>query len=60
MRTLIENLRSVDLPLPLMSQFFPVQYEKIRKKKLDKDPESLIRDRIRGVLADYSFAVGKV
>ena len=60
MRTLIENLRSVNLPLPLMSQFFPVQYAKIRRKKLDKDPESLIRDRIREVLADYSFAVGKV
>jgi D-tagatose-1,6-bisphosphate aldolase subunit GatZ/KbaZ len=58
LRALIENLRSVDLPPSLISQFFPAQYAKIRRKKLDKDPESLIRDRIRGVLADYSFAVG--
>jgi len=58
LKTLIENLRSVDLPLSLISQFFPGQYGKIRREELEKDPEALIRDRIRGVLADYSFAVG--
>ena len=59
LKLLIDNLRATDIPLSLISQFFPQQYNKIRSGNLDKDPEVLIRDRIKEVLKIYSSAVGK-
>jgi D-tagatose-1,6-bisphosphate aldolase subunit GatZ/KbaZ len=56
---LITNLRSVDIPLTLISQFMPMQYRKVRNVGLSKDPEELIRDRIRDVIKEYSYAVGE-
>ena len=58
LKVLIENLGSRDIPLSLISQFFPEQYNKIRAGKLQKGPEALIRDRIREILKVYSYAVG--
>jgi len=55
---LIRNLRSTDLPLPLISQFLPHQYKRIREGSLRKDPEALIRDSILDILMMYSTAVG--
>jgi len=56
LNTLIKNLRSVDLPFSIISQFLPRQYKKIREGTLDKDPESLIRGRVMDVLKNYSYA----
>jgi len=55
---LIKNLRSIDIPLSLISQFFPKQYHKIRGRIIEKDPESIIRDRVMDVLKNYSYATG--
>jgi D-tagatose-1,6-bisphosphate aldolase subunit GatZ/KbaZ len=57
---LIGNLRSSDVPLSLVSQFFPRQYDKIRIGMLEKDPEALIRDSVRSILESYSYAVGNI
>ena len=57
---LIGNLRSADVPLSLVSQFFPRQYDKIRMGLLENDPEALIRDSVRSVLESYSYAVGNM
>jgi D-tagatose-1,6-bisphosphate aldolase subunit GatZ/KbaZ len=55
---LIENLRKIEIPLPLISQFLPQQYPKLRRWLLALDPEAIIRDRVRDVLKIYSYAVG--
>jgi D-tagatose-1,6-bisphosphate aldolase subunit GatZ/KbaZ len=53
---LIKNLRSGDIPLTLISQFLPLQYEKIKNGCLKNDPVSLIKDKVAYVLDNYSYA----
>jgi D-tagatose-1,6-bisphosphate aldolase subunit GatZ/KbaZ len=55
---LFANLRMVHPSLSLLSQFLPLQYRKVREQTLEADPEELVVDRIRDVLADYSRACG--
>lgn len=52
-RKLIENLSMDRIPLYLLSQFMPVQYEKIREGRLQQEPQSLIDDKIQEVAARY-------
>jgi len=58
LKVLIENLRGIEIPLSLISQFFPKQYEKVREGKIEADPESLIRGRVMDILKKYSYAIG--
>lgn len=51
--TLIRNLSVKPIPLYLLSQFMPVQYEKVREGKLLAMPEALIEDRIQCVMDRY-------
>lgn len=53
---LLANLASVEIPLTLLSQYFPVQYAKIRAGKLNNAPEALIKDRIKEIYEKYFFA----
>lgn len=53
---LYENLSAVDIPLPLLSQFLPDQYTRIRAGMLTRDPHSLVIDRIRDCLRPYAAA----
>jgi len=53
---MIQNLHDVSLPLSLVSQFFPVQYERIRSKRIDNDPVDLILDHIQLVINKYTLA----
>ncbi|WP_068141904.1 class II D-tagatose-bisphosphate aldolase non-catalytic subunit [Limnochorda pilosa] len=55
---LLGNLREAGIPLPLLSQFLPRQYERVREGVLRNDPEELVLDRIRDVLRGYAAAVG--
>lgn len=54
---LIKNLKSVEIPLTLISQFLPVQYWKIRKGELQNDAEALLKDRVINTIDDYYYAV---
>jgi D-tagatose-1,6-bisphosphate aldolase subunit GatZ/KbaZ len=54
---LIKNLKSIDIPLTIISQYMPIQFKKIRKGLIEKDPEALIKDRVDNLLDDYQFAV---
>jgi D-tagatose-1,6-bisphosphate aldolase subunit GatZ/KbaZ len=56
---LLHNLGAKPLPLTLVSQYAPVQYERVRRGNLAADPGALIRDRVRDVLRDYDFACGR-
>jgi len=53
---LFDNLRSVNIPLTLISQYMPVQYTKVREGKLSTDPASLAKDRVVNCIDEYLFA----
>lgn len=54
--TLINNLKSTEIPLTLIRQFMPIQYEKIRNGQIKNDPEVLLKDRIINCIDDYMYA----
>ncbi len=53
---LIKNLGQKEIPLPLISQFMPLQYKKIRNGTLKNEPLALVKDRIKELLEDYRKA----
>jgi D-tagatose-1,6-bisphosphate aldolase subunit GatZ/KbaZ len=55
---LFENLSAIELPLPLISQYLPSQYEVIRAGRLQECPEMLVHWHIRNVLCNYAKACG--
>ncbi len=54
--TLMGNLSEKPLPLSLLSQFAPRQYEHIRRGEIAWTPEAVVLDHIRAVLLDYETA----
>jgi D-tagatose-1,6-bisphosphate aldolase subunit GatZ/KbaZ len=57
LQKLLANLNGRLLPLSLLSQYAPLQYERIRQGELANIPEAIILDRITDVLRDYVFAI---
>jgi len=55
---LLHNLRPAPIPLSLLSQYLPVQYQRVRDGTLANTTDALITDKIEGVLADYACACG--
>lgn len=53
---LIGNLRTLGIPLNLLSQFMPIQYTKVREGLLVNDPEVLVEDRITNTIDEYLYA----
>jgi D-tagatose-1,6-bisphosphate aldolase subunit GatZ/KbaZ len=49
-RTLLANLDRTGIPLPLISQFLPYQYDRIRAGELEPAAQSLVIDRVRDAL----------
>jgi D-tagatose-1,6-bisphosphate aldolase subunit GatZ/KbaZ len=49
---------SGEIPLALISQYLPQQYEAVRERRLPNRPASLIESRIRLVLDTYLNACG--
>ena len=54
--TLLANLDRVGIPLPLISQFLPAQYARIRAGELEPVAQSLVIDRVRDALRPYAYA----
>ncbi|MGH3644828.1 MAG: D-tagatose-bisphosphate aldolase, class II, non-catalytic subunit [Mycobacterium sp.] len=54
--TLLANLDRTGIPLPLISQFLPGQYDRIRAGQLDSTPQALVVDRVRDALRPYARA----
>ena len=54
---LLRNLKSVQIPLTLISQYLPVQYTKIRAGLLRNNPESLAKDRVVNCIDEYLYGV---
>ncbi len=57
-KRLLDNLGKAPLPLSLLSQYLPRQYEKIRGSKIKNQVRALLLDRVTNVLDDYAFACG--
>ena len=53
---LMDNLNNTDLPIFMLSQYLPIQYQKVIKGELSSDPKSLAKDKVISVLEDYDFA----
>ncbi|MFZ1179923.1 MAG: D-tagatose-bisphosphate aldolase, class II, non-catalytic subunit [Herbaspirillum sp.] len=55
-RILLSNLERVAIPEPLLSQYFPDQYQKLRQRTLDGSARSLLIDRIQQAIEPYARA----
>ena len=55
---LLDNLRGLPAPLPLVSQYLPRQAEAIRAGTISNDPVAMIHDKVRESLARYAAACG--
>lgn len=53
---LVRNLADDPIPLPLISQYLPAQYARVRAAELSAAPRALIIDRIQEVLQQYHTA----
>lgn len=53
---LIQNLKTITIPLSLLSEYMPIQYVKVRSGSLSNEPESLLKDRVVNCIDDYLFA----
>lgn len=53
---LIGNLSGIDIPLPLLEQYMPVQYGAIREGSLDPNPRSLVLHHTMRVTDRYARA----
>jgi len=53
---LLENLRQQSIPITLISQYLPLEYEAIRAGALDPTPEQIIQYHVRRVLRVYADA----
>jgi D-tagatose-1,6-bisphosphate aldolase subunit GatZ/KbaZ len=53
---LTANLSAVAIPLPLLSQYLPAEYERVRDGQLDAAPETLVMDHVKQVLRTYARA----
>jgi D-tagatose-1,6-bisphosphate aldolase subunit GatZ/KbaZ len=55
---LLQNLADRQLPLSLLSQYLPRQYEKIRAGKMQNQGSTVLLGQVTDVLEDYAFACG--
>lgn len=53
---LVRNLADESIPLPLISQYLPLQYVKVREGRITATPHELIIDHIQDVLHQYHTA----
>ncbi|TCV97943.1 D-tagatose-bisphosphate aldolase, class II, non-catalytic subunit [Biostraticola tofi] len=53
---LLENLNRQPLSQPLLSQYLPIQYRRVRSKQLRPEARTLVLDAITDVLREYAAA----
>lgn len=56
---LFENLDAIEIPEPLISQYMPKQFDRVRDGVLEPKARELAIDRVRDALRPYAFACGK-
>ena len=53
---LFYNLSAVEIPINILQQYMPIQYEKVIRNKLTLSPKKLAKDGILNVVLDYEYA----
>ncbi|WP_133766240.1 D-tagatose-bisphosphate aldolase, class II, non-catalytic subunit [Amnibacterium kyonggiense] len=53
---LLANLDAAGVPEPLLSQYLPAQYLRVRRGELPNEPRALLLDRVRDALRPYATA----
>jgi len=53
---LMSALERIDIPMTVLSQYLPAQYEAVRAGELEKQPRGMILHAIRRVLHQYTLA----
>ncbi len=57
---LFENLRKYPIPMNMLHQYMPLQYEKVRNGTLTLDPKALALDGVARFMRDYEYAAGQI
>lgn len=57
---LFDNLTKYPIPMNMLHQYMPIQYEKVRSGALTLDPKQLAMDGAAQFIADYESAAGWV
>jgi D-tagatose-1,6-bisphosphate aldolase subunit GatZ/KbaZ len=53
---LLANLERVEIPLPLLAAWLPLEYARVREGSLAPEPRALVLDHVGAVLRDYRRA----
>lgn len=56
MEKLLDNLRRYDIPMNMLHQYMPCQFDAIRAGELEKEPRALALYGIMRFMADYEYA----
>ena len=54
---LFENLSEVQIPLNILHQYMPLQYEKVIRGEIEATPQALAKEGVLGFVYDYEYAV---
>lgn len=60
LKILLQNLEKNPVPMVLINQYFPDQYQKIRQGKIRNHPLDIIKDKIQQVCQIYLIATGQI
>ena len=55
---LFGNLRKYAIPMNMLHQYMPLQFDKVRTGTLQMDPKGLVLDAVLQFLYDYEYAAG--
>lgn len=55
---LFDNLRKYRIPMNMLHQYMPLQFDKVRTGSLQMDPKALVQDAVLQFLYDYEYAAG--
>ena len=55
---LFVNLRKYSIPMNMLHQYMPLQFDKVRTNELEMEPKALVQDAILQFLYDYEYAAG--
>lgn len=56
MDLLFKNLSDIEIPMNILHQYMPRQFEKVRDKKLRLEPKELAKDGIVAFMEEYEYA----
>ena len=54
---LFENLSEIKIPLNILHQYMPLQYEKVIRGEIEATPQALAKEGVLGFVYDYEVAV---